>query len=226
MSKAILNLTDAHLVLTYQNASVSSIGQAYLKDEEIVFGDQAYQQAKLHPIQSEDNFWSRLDMTPLKQTNRQAQHQADLVYFQLLDLHKQTPETKSVGVALPDVYSNDQLSLLLGIVEHADFDVSAFISSAVAACYGKKRGNHLYIDMQQYNAVISLVNVDDNIKLVKSEVINGVGLMDWYNHWANLIAKYFIHQLYKSSLNYYRPIFIILLINIQTLGNIYAGSKL
>ncbi|MCW0470066.1 hypothetical protein OH492_17510 [Vibrio chagasii] len=37
-------------------------------------------------------------------------------------------------------------------------------------------------------------------------------------------VKYFIHQLYKSSLNIIALIFIILLINIQTLGNIYANK--
>ncbi len=133
----VLDINDAEIVLTRDgNELYSQPGVARVTPKATVFGHAALGQSRLHPQQSHNEYWHRLNADPVTPHGRGVGNQADLVYLQLQEIRATTGEKRpSVVVVAPSAVTADQFAILLGITAEAGFDVRAIVDASVAfAC--------------------------------------------------------------------------------------------
>lgn len=195
MNTAIIDLNDAGIRLCLNHDIVAdSPGYAVITPDELVLGNQAVEQARLHPLQTNSQFWNQLSLEPVQSSNTLVRHHADLAFAHLSELHQQFPFEQAV-FAVPAHYSHEQLSLLLGITQECPFNTVGLIDSAVAtAAPYTCSGTSLYIDIQLHQTVISQIVTDDSVKRQRVEIVPGIGLMQFYDRWAKMLADEFIQQ--------------------------------
>jgi hypothetical protein len=193
---SILELNDSGLKLLHgQRVLSESPGIALIADKELTLGKQAQNQARLHPLKMQSQFWQRLDTETLNSANPRCRHQADLVFEHLKMLKHQHPEMAEVVLALPAYYNSAQLSLLLGIAQHCGIQIKGLIDSAVASVSAQaSRGRHYHIDMHLHQTLVSQIDVADTVKNTRIEAVPNVGLASFNEAWAKMIAEQFILQ--------------------------------
>ena len=108
-----------------------SRGVALVERGRTLFGHEAAAQSRLHPRQTHNEFWQRLNADPVTPPGRNVANQADLVYLQLGAIFAaagmEERQRADIVVAAPSIATPAQLGLLLGIAKEAAFDVSAVV---------------------------------------------------------------------------------------------------
>ena len=134
---------------------------ALARNDEILFGEAALRLARIHPQQTNQQYFSRLNADPLVQPVASAANHADLVYLHLKELAILIEE--DVILAVPGTLSNDQLSVLLGIGHEAKITICGFIDSAVAALTTIRVPEKTYLlDVHLQHMSITELNVNDS----------------------------------------------------------------
>lgn len=192
----IFELNDSGLkLLRGKQVLMDSPGFAQVSDKQLLVGKEARRQARLHPLQTHNQFWQRLDTEPLNSKNPKCRHHADLVFEHLQAIKKNHNDVHDIVMALPAHYTNKQLSLLLGIAQHCHFNVIGLVDTAVASLAAQvTQGRHCFIDLQLHRALINQIDVDDKVSSTRIEAVPGAGLAACQDMWANLIAEQFIQQ--------------------------------
>ena len=132
----ILEINDVEITLTGDGEVLyREPGVAYVDKERVLFGRQALALARLHPRQSHNQFWQRLNADPVAPPGRGVANQADLVYLHLKAIRAAAnlSEPSDLVVAVPPTVNAQQLAVLLGIAAEAGFDVQALVDASVAA---------------------------------------------------------------------------------------------
>lgn len=199
MSIGVFELNDAGLRVGNTDAASilhESPGLAVLEGKNLLLGTDAMAQSRLHPLQSNSQFWHRLNTAPLPFRSPHYRHHADLAYSQLLALHQYIPECQEIIFALPATYTREQMALLLGIVEQCPFKAVALLDGSVAAAaryIHQPRAIHL--DLQLHQCVLTELDLNDNyVSGQRVEVLPGLGLLGFFDRWAKTIADGFIDQ--------------------------------
>ena len=196
MSLSIIELNDiAVAASSAKHEPVSSPGFALVQGANLVVGEAAKSQARLHPQQSNNRFWQRLSMDPISHTGDSVRHNADLAFAHLLQLHELAGKPDEVIFAVPGNFSNKQLSILLGIAGQCPFQAVGLVDAAVAAAAGVElAGDVVHIDLQLHQAVLTKLAVTDDITRDAVQTVEGAGLMSLNDRWAHIIADAFIEQ--------------------------------
>ena len=141
----LLDINDIEITLLQDGETLyREPGFAFVSRRHAVFGNEAWAQARLHPRQSHNEFWQRLNADPVTPGGRGIGNQADLVYLHLQAVRKTITSSKRVPVvvAAPSATTPQQLGVLLGIAAEAGFDVQAIVDASVAAaCLHPAAGN-------------------------------------------------------------------------------------
>ncbi len=195
MSLAIFNINDAGIQLTLDGDLLrTSPGYAVLNDERLLVGEKASEQAKLLPRWTNTRFWSQLDTNPLPNSTSQVRHHADLAFAHLEDLWRSVEKQSSENVFIvPGYFSNEQLSLLLGLANECQLPVTGIVDqSVVAASNLPLASTVLHLDIHLH--AITLTRVHNAGALVRKHVNVPVeaGLFTLWDRWANIIADQFI----------------------------------
>ena len=114
---AILDIADANIRMVSDSLDIRSPA-VVLKDDSLVFGEDAKKVSKLDPLAVRFDYWSRLSTSPMMSSFGQMRHTADLVYEHLKMLTKDLPRGSEINLIAPATYSNDQLSLFYSIGRH------------------------------------------------------------------------------------------------------------
>lgn len=201
MSIGIIELNDAGLRVSNmehpEEVLHESPGLALLEsDGNLLLGDAALAQTRLHPLHSNSFFWHRLSTEPLPFQNASYRHHADLAYSQLLTLHQFIPQCDRIVFALPPTYTREQMALLLGIVDQCPFKAAGLIDSTVAASSALvERHKSFHLDIQLHQCVITEMELaNQQLTSTRVEILSGLGLLALWDRWAKAIADQFIDQ--------------------------------
>lgn len=196
MTICVIELNDSELrVGAGSNILVRSPGYAVVHNDSIRLGEDALRQARIYPHRAHNRFWSHLNQDTLPVRSKRFRHNADLAYAHLLALHEQANKPEEIIFAVPGNFSNQQLSLLLGIAKACPFSAVGLVDSAVAAVAAvAAAGHYLYVDIGLYHTVLTQVDVGDAVVRRSVKSIDDVGLNAIYDAAAELMADTFIRQ--------------------------------
>ena len=134
----VLEINDAEIVLAEDGeVRYAEPGVAFVDRDGAQFGHAALAKSRLHPRQSHNEFWQRLNADAVTPAGRGIANQADLVYRHLLAIRAAAglKGRCEVVVAAPAAVKPADLAMLLGIADEASMTVAAIVDSAlVAAC--------------------------------------------------------------------------------------------
>ena len=165
-------------------------------DGSLLLGNAALQKSRINPPKTENDFWHWMDTQPIKAAARNYQHNADLVFAQLDDLCRRSGDNRELNLLVPSNYTADQLSMLLGIAQHAGVEVrqvydAALVSSINHADPGSER--LVYTDLYLHHCVITLlVNEGDELRVAEFRVVPGAGLLNFFDAWLHGVADLFV----------------------------------
>ncbi len=200
----VLEINDAEIVLGRDGEVLyRQPGVAVVDPDGAVFGHQALARSRLHPQQTHNAFWQRLNADPVTPAGPGVANQADLVYLQLgsiraaagLDLPGN--DRTAVVVAAPATLAPEQLAVLLGIAHEAGFDVVAIVDSAVAAaCLQPLAGRCRVVDVSLHRSLVTQLDIDDaeEAMLCRTAVdeIPAAGYAVLVEGWVDVVADRFV----------------------------------
>ncbi len=173
MARALsLDLSDGGLLGLAEGGAVlgPSPGCALVEGDAPLFGDEALRRSRLFPRRVASDFWSRLDAAPLGPPFPDGLSAADLVHGHLESLWRAgRPGTDEVVLAVPGVYDDRQLGLLLGIAQALGMPVAGLVDAAVAAASAGFPGERLlHVDLGLRRAVVT--EIRQGASLVRERV--------------------------------------------------------
>ncbi|MEX2353473.1 MAG: hypothetical protein WD709_04745 [Gammaproteobacteria bacterium] len=196
MSLSIIELNDSEIrVASGNDIILRHPGYAVLKGDTIETGPEAVKSARSNPRSTYNRYWSQLSQDSLIVPSHIARHHADLAYAQLLALHEQAGQPDEILFAVPGSYSKEQLSLLLGIVESCPFTAVGLVDAATACTAAiADTGNYSHLDLHLHYAVITTLEVTDQVSRKSVRIIDNNGLVDIYDTCAGYLSDLFIDQ--------------------------------
>ncbi|HMM76565.1 MAG TPA: hypothetical protein PJ986_12705 [Gammaproteobacteria bacterium] len=178
MTNCVVDVNDFELRARIGDGEIaSSPGYACAVDGQVELGARALAQAQLHPRTTENRFWRDLDTAPLTHFGKRVRHHADLVWLHLEHLRGLLGHVDGAVFAVPGSLSHEQLSLLLGVAPAAKLKPIALVDSAVAAgAAALGPGQWAHVDLQQHQAVVTVLEVGAEIRRGTVEVLPGLGI--------------------------------------------------
>ena len=196
MNTAVIELNDAE-VKVFQAGEVvaSSPGIAVLREDRVELGQAALQSTHIDPRNTFSRFWSNLNQDNFKHRTKLARHNADLAFAHLSALHEMAGGVDEAVFAVPGSFTNDQLSLLLGLAEASPFTVTGLVDAAVAATAATAgAGNYNHLDVHLHHTVVTSLEVSGAVKRAEVKVVNDAGLLEIQDQCVNHIADLFVQQ--------------------------------
>ena len=196
METVSLELVDAGLQLVSPRGKLSrpSPGLALIDGRELAVGLDAESHARLNPRRLHSRFWQDLGTAPLGRPFPSYLRTADLAHAHLEAVwYTAGGNAEEVVVAVPGVYSDDQLALLLGIARELAIPVRGLIDAAVAAAADRElQPSVLHLDLHLHRAVLTELEHGDEIvrKTIRTEP--RVGLLALRDTWTRVIAQTFV----------------------------------
>ena len=194
----VFELNDACLRWVAGEHAVESIGIALVEsDGSLLFGDAAVAQSYIRPTQISSEYWHRLDTQPIKAKAGKIQHHADLVYAHLMDLKSGSNSDAKVDVIVPSSTSEAQLSMLLGVAQHAKLEIGRVVGRAVleTAAVSGSYESVIHLEMTLHQCVVSRVLKQDQyweVSEVKS--VSGAGYLNFLESWSRGAAELFVKE--------------------------------
>ncbi|CAI8295306.1 MAG: Uncharacterised protein [SAR92 bacterium MED-G29] len=205
MTVAVLELNDQSLSIQAEGGALhTEPGFAQLTASGIETGDRARAIAWQQPQHSYNQYWRQLNQVALPSKQRWARHHADIAFAQLKQLVEMAGSPESLILSVPGSFSEDQLSLVLGLASAIPVQIIAVIDSALASC-AEQQAPTLMIELQLQQAVITKLDVTNGTTSISAqEVIPDLGIMQLYNAAARhisdqLIADYRYDPLHTSD---------------------------
>jgi hypothetical protein len=199
LGTAIIELNDSAIQCQHDETILTVPGYALLTRQGVVTGEEAVRSAWLLPQQSHNQYWHQLNLSPLTGANKHARHHADLAYAQLQALYVEAGRPEKIIFAIPGNMTNDQLSILLGLVKASPFNAAGLVDAAVAAVSHadfteKASGDILHVDIQLHTSVITHIECNDRVSRKHATQYPNISLKGFYDTWARFIADRFIDQ--------------------------------
>jgi len=195
-SHAVIELNDSEIrVAKGADIILRSPGYAIVSKDRIELGSAAVRQARLNPRAMHNRYWHDLNQIPLPAPTARMRHHADLAYAHLLAIHEQAGKPEDVLFAVPGYYSNEQLSLLLGLVEASPFNAIGLVDAAVAAAASQAGpGTCVHAEIHLHQTVLTHIDITHEVNRSSVQVIDGAGLARAMDDCAAMIAELFIKQ--------------------------------
>ncbi|MGE3772865.1 MAG: hypothetical protein AB7I32_08045 [Gammaproteobacteria bacterium] len=194
MTNCIVDVNDFELRAAVGGGQVaSSPGYACAIDGQVVLGAPALAQAQLHPRTTENRFWRDLDTAPLQHLGKRVRHHADLAWLHLEHLRGLVGHVDTAVFAVPGSLSHEQLSLLLGVAPAAKLKPVALVDSAVAAgAAALGPGHWAHVDLQQHQAVVTVLEVGAEVRRGAVEVLPGLGVNALRSACVRAVTRAFV----------------------------------
>jgi hypothetical protein len=192
----IIEINDADIRVSQgDRLLLHSPGLAVAQENQLHLGEQAARLAHLHPRRTHNRFWSALSQEPWSVPIGSLRHNADLAWHQLRSMHERAGKPAQVVFAVPGSFGAQQLSLLLGISQSLPFRAAGLVDAAVAAAAsGIGPGSWQHLDLQLHQAVLTRIDVHDNVERHSVDVIEGAGILALHDAAAELVADMLIQQ--------------------------------
>lgn len=197
MTLLAAHLNDAGLLLTDgERILCREPGYAWLKDDGLVTGREAWANASLEPRRIQNHFWDDLRTAPLMDARFQHLTAADLVSRQLETLWQRVAKPGDrLALAVPGYMNNENLGLLLGIALDLDIPVVAMVDAAVAATRRQyTNAVPVHVDLSLHSAMLTRLLQEGQAQYERSAVVAESGMLDLYAIWLRVIAESFVQQ--------------------------------
>jgi hypothetical protein len=206
MTVAVLELNDQHLIIQTEDGTLhTEPGFAQLTASGIETGDRARAVAWQQPQHSYNQYWRQFNQLALPSKQRWARHHADIAFAQIKQLVQAAGSPEQLILSVPGSFSDQQLSLLLGLASAVPVQIIAVIDSALASSANQAASQSLVIELQLQQALVSkVISADGRQHINDQEVIPDLGVMQLYNAAARhisdqLIADYRYDPLHTSD---------------------------
>ena len=196
MSQKVIGLNDKAIRVGDSNGLLlQSPGFALADDNVLHLGEKAEQQARLKPTRSYNKYWHELSLDPIDH-GHEFRHYADIAFAHLQHLTEEAEIEGDVILAVPGSFSRQQLSILLGLARHCDFNVVGMVDSAVAAAVSAARSrNIIYADLQLHQVILTKLSLaDDQLQAGSTVQIPGVGSQNFMDLMMQIATGMFIQQ--------------------------------
>lgn len=192
----ILELDDTDICLSKDGEVVhQEPGIAWAEVKELSFGDSALQVAKLYPARVHTQYWNLMDQSHVEPKGFAVENQADLVYQQLLHIkvNAKLDDRDDVIIVVPSDRTEQQLSLLYGIVLKAGYNVIGFVDLGVAGALScAHSGPVAFISVGMQRTVITHLRLTDEVVRERVSVTPQLGLLPLANTWIRTVAEKFL----------------------------------
>ena len=195
----LLDINDTEITLLQDGETLyREPGVAFVSRRDVVFGNEALAQARLHPRQSHNEFWQRLNADPVTPGGRGIANQADLVYRHLQAVRRaiRQPKRAPIVVAAPSATTPQQLAVLLGIAAEAGFEVQAIVDAAVAAtCLHPIATTCRVIDITLHRSVVTHLQVaNGQVRRGTVDEVPAAGYAALTEGWVDAVADRFVEN--------------------------------
>ena len=195
----LLDINDTEITLLQDGETLyCEPGVAFVSRRDVVFGNEALAQARLHPRQSHNEFWQRLNADPVTPGGRGIANQADLVYRHLQAVRRtiRQPKRAPVVVAAPSATTPQQLAVLLGIAAEAGFEVQAIVDAAVAAaCLHPIATTCRVIDITLHRSIVTHLQVaNGQVRRGTVDEVPAAGYAALTEGWVDAVADRFVEN--------------------------------
>lgn len=197
MGQLSIHLNDANVtVFDGQQVVYREPGFAYLGNETLSTGIDAFSNARIDPRRVQSRFWSDLNTEPFSDRRFAHLSAADLASKQLEEIWGAVGHAVSeLVVAVPGYMSAENLGLFLGIARELGLPVSALVDSAVAATRRQYGGAvPVHVDLSLHRATLTRLAQPEMVQVDRTEVIDDVGLGSLSDIWLKTIAETFVQQ--------------------------------
>ena len=195
MKTAILELNDQNLLIkTEDGRSHIEPGFARLTLSGIETGDRVWAMAWQNPQDCFNQYWRQLNQLPLSRKHNSARHHGDIAYAQIKHMFASVGYPSNIILSIPGCFSEDQLSLLMGLAQAIPVKVDAVIDSALATGLHAQTET-LLIDMQLQQSVVSRISeTNGSIVVSEQEIIPDLGILSIYNGISRHISDRLIDE--------------------------------
>ena len=192
---AVLDLHDTALKIWRDDTDIESPGYAWFDGKQFRFGIAALRTQRRTPREVNTRFWSQLGTAPLSPPLGKARHTADLAHEHLQTLYEEANRPDRVLLTVPGSFTREQLSLLLGIVEHLPFSIDGLIHRSALLGSASGMGQGLHVELQLHQTLVTQFQVSDgHVAATNSQALPGEGLLALQDRLANSIAGAFVDQ--------------------------------
>jgi hypothetical protein len=196
VERLALELVDSGLIMVSPrgHVSASSPGLAIVDDNTVEVGLDAARSGRLKPRRLHSRFWQSLGTEPLARPFPHHLRTADLAHAHLQSLWTSTGGTaEEVLVAVPGLWSEEQLGLLLGIAGACGMPIRGLVDVAVAAAADREtRPRCLHLDLHLHRAVLTEMGHGSEIVRRAVDEETRVGLLGLQDIWARTLARKFV----------------------------------
>ena len=190
----ILDINDAQLFMATATELNRSYGVAFWDGRQYRFGNSAVSELRRKPLETKSDFWISLNTQPLSPPFGTARHSADLVYAHLKELLKAGDGCDDLVIVAPANVSDDQLSLLLGILQSLSIDISAVIDRSLIATHtGDQRSVHIETQWRQL-LITEVIESNGDRSVTEAKPLPGLGLLDCYEQILERCADRCVDQ--------------------------------
>jgi hypothetical protein len=173
-----------------------SPGCALVLGEGLLLGGEALRRCRLSPRLVASDFWARLDTAPLGPPFPEGLSSADLVHAHLEHLWKKAKAgTDEVILAIPGVYDERQLGVLLGITHSLAMPVGGLVDAALAGASAGFRGERLiHVDLGLRRAVVTEIRQGASLVRERVALIDRWGLDEIHDAQMRGAAEAFVRR--------------------------------
>ena len=198
MTGAVLELND-HSINLYQDGDLVSSSPGFVLNlgGQIQFGQSAAEQSRLHPVNTHNEFWHRLSMTPLTRPLAHYRHNADIAHAHLMHIAETSDFEGDVVIAVPGSFSREQLAILGGGRVHKTNRAAAMMDAGVfyALSHMNSEEQVVFADLQLHQFSLTLLRQDQGqVRRESVAVVQGAGWSNVANALVQVINDAFIQQ--------------------------------
>jgi hypothetical protein len=197
MTIRVLELNDIDIRIGDTTGIIaSSPGYATVIKDRIYTGGDARKLAHLHPRQTYNRFWVDLShLDPLAVPTPRFRHHADIAYEHMKNLHELAGKPTEIMLAVSGSFSNERLSLLLGIIQALPFNATGLVDSAVAATASVAGpGRYQHIEIMLHQTVVTTIDVDTEVVRKEVDTLDNGGMTAIHDAIALLLTEQFVNQ--------------------------------
>ena len=197
MTRLAIHINDAGITLLGKDQIVyREPGFAFLSDDNLATGNEAFAKARIDPRRVQHRFWSELATEPLSDARFAHLSAADLVSRQLEQLWQTAGSNVSeLYVAVPPNINSQHLGLFLGIAGELKIPVAAMVDAAVAATRREYRNAvPVHIDISLHATTLTRLTQQGAAQSDRSDVLDSCGVQSFYGCWQNTVAEAFVQQ--------------------------------
>jgi hypothetical protein len=177
-------------LLEVDGRNKESPGFAVQENDHLIVGNDAQAKARLNPLLYTNHFWDELSTEPLKQPGLEGKSNAELAYLHLSRIWDTVKRHgNELAIAVPGLFTQRQLGLILGIANEVSIPVRGFAATAIAASSHPYPGHLLFhVDIYLHRIEITFLEQNDHLLHKNTETLSGKGLSYLYSEWVKAVA--------------------------------------